>query len=128
MPDQALARRHDLNLALPQYPAGGAVSTTRAKVQQAEHLISGALVELDTTYRKVETFVSQPGRSYPHQRWIQDKAAYYLGTYEVATKILVDRGMDEILHTSPWQRSTPYSPPLFIEPPRQSLLKRLMSL
>jgi hypothetical protein len=102
MPDQALARRHDLNLALPQYPAGGAVSTTRAKAQQAEHLISGALVELDTTYRKVETFVSQPGRSY-----------------------LVDRGMDEIIHTRPRE---PNMTPIYIEPPRQPFLKRLMGL
>jgi hypothetical protein len=125
MPDQALARRHDLNLALPQYPAGGAVSTTRAKAQQAEHLISGALVELDTTYRKVETFVSQPGRSYPHQRWIQDKAGYYLGTYEVAVKVLVDRGMDEIIHTRPRE---PNMTPIYIEPPRQPFLKRLMGL
>jgi hypothetical protein len=85
MPDQFLARRHDLDLVLPQSPAGGAISTTRAKAQQATHLITGALSEMDTTYRTVEALVSQPGRSYHHQRWIQDKAAYYLGTYEVST-------------------------------------------
>jgi hypothetical protein len=98
MPDQALAKRYTtLPAPIPPAPAGSIVQTTIARAQQTEQLITSALGELDKTYRNVEAFVSQPGRSYHHQRWIQDKSGYYLGTYEIAVRHIVDRGIDDIL-------------------------------
>jgi hypothetical protein len=134
MPDLAVSNRHAIIPApaaptaalVPQYSAGSVVRTTIAKAQQAEHLISAALGELDTTYTKVQAQVAKPGRSYHQQRWFSSKAGYYFGTYEVAVKILVDRGLDDILHTSPWQPAPPDYPPLYTEAPRQSILKRLI--
>jgi hypothetical protein len=136
MPDLALANRYTTlpvpavsgAALVPQYPAGSVVRTTIAKAQQAEHLISAALGELDTTYAKVQAQVAKPGRSYHQQRWFSSKAGYYFGTYEVTVKLLVDRELDDILHTRSWEPSPPIYPPLYTEPPKQSLLKRLMSL
>jgi hypothetical protein len=133
MPDLALSNRQftlpapapSYAAPVPQYPPSPVVRTTIAKAQQAEHLISAALGELDTTYAKVQAQVAKPGRTPDHQRWYAAKAGYYLGTYEVAVKLLVDRGIDDILYTSPRQ---PAVTPIYIDPPRQPLLKRLMGL
>jgi hypothetical protein len=103
MPDP-LARREPTLPAVQQYPANAPVPTTHAQLAKAVHLGVTVLDAKDYAFQEIERRVNKPGRSYPHQRYVEGQAAFTLHTTTVAFDEIYRREMRKIVANQPKER------------------------
>jgi hypothetical protein len=102
MPDQAIIQRQTGELVAPQPESGGVVSRhSHSKLGEIRSVIGAGTMSYDETYRQVEAYVAQPGRSPAHQKYLQDRAAYLLVTHDLAVAKVVNRAIEDIIANRP---------------------------
>jgi hypothetical protein len=123
MPNNPLARIPAADLLLPQRPAGGALQHTQAKLQAMGCVVGMAVYEMDSTFGKVEAYVTQPGRSVSHQRWLEDNTATLVGFYTQGVRNVVAGTVQNIIDSRPPEPASRPAP--YIEEPKRSLIPRI---
>jgi hypothetical protein len=121
MANQSLARRQTSEVVVKQHTPGQVVQRTQAQLQEIGGVITTAAVEYDTTRRELEGIVGRGGRSPGHQRYVEERTANLQNIYDRAVVSVVQTNINTILMEGP----TEIVRTIYVEPPRQSLLKRL---
>jgi hypothetical protein len=119
---QPLARRQTGDLVFPQDSSSGMEQHTQAQLDTVHHLVGMGIVEYDRMYTDMQAYVQRPGRSADHQRYITDRAASLLTTYNIAVDTTIRRAINDTLDTR-YVREVEV--PRIIEVPQRGIIPRL---
>jgi hypothetical protein len=102
MPEQALSKRQTGEIVMPQQGSRGVVSRhTQSKLDEARSVIGAGVMAYDETYRQMEAYVQQGGRSMAHQKYLQERAGNLLVTHDMAVDNIVRKALEDIIAGRP---------------------------
>jgi hypothetical protein len=98
MPEQTLTKRQTGEIVAPNQGNRGVVPRhTQAKLAEVRSVIAAGVMAYDETYRQVEAYVDQGGRSPGHQKYIQERTSYLLVNHDLAVDKIVRRALEDII-------------------------------
>jgi hypothetical protein len=120
MPEQAITKRQTGEVVVTQQAIGGVVSRhTQAKLAEARSVIGAGAMAYDETYRQVEAYVGQGGRSPGHQKYLQERTGYLMVIHDLAVDKIVRRALDDIIAERPQVITRTRT--VYVPEPRKSL-------
>jgi hypothetical protein len=101
MANQSLARRQTSEVVVQQRTPGSIVQQTAAKLQEAHGVVVTAVVVHDEVYRDLNAIVRQGGRSPGHQRYVEERTAALLHSFDYTAGIVVRDALSNIAYSRP---------------------------